>query len=146
MLEPLTDLPIEEPLEPGLPVRPARDGSVQAEERRAPAAPAPGTVGEELIDPEMLLGMTPATLVEGQASGPPQPAHDAASDQKGAAAGTPATSSAPGATDLIDPDELLSAQLFPGDPIAAPVRDHDSDGGARLSTPAELTLTDEPFE
>lgn len=146
MLEPLTDLPIEEPLEPGLPVRPARDGSVQAQERRTPAAAAPGTAGEELIDPEMLLGMTPATVVEEPASGPTPPAHDAASDQNDAAAGTLATSSAPGATDLIDPDELLSEQLLTGDPIATPVRDKDSDGGARLSTPAELTLTDEPFE
>src|SRR6185437_5610896 len=134
MLEPLTDLPIEEPLDGGLPVRPARDssapapsgeGPVPTDARPALVASAPSAAGEELIDPEVLLGMTPPTLVEGAASVSTPAAHDAASDQKGIAP-APAASSAPGTTDLIDPDELLSAQLLTGDPAATPARDNES--------------------
>src|SRR6185437_3974285 len=124
MLEPLTDLPVEEPLEAGVPVRPARDSSVQVDAQPAPSARPAGEAREdELIDPEVLLGAIPATIVAGNA------------------AATPSEVARP--QGRIDPDELLSAELLTGDVLATPSNGGGSSGPKPL-TPPELSLTDEP--
>ena len=78
MLEPLTDLPVEEPPEGAPTPRPGRNTSTPGEAAaRAMETPKPrpgeATTGDELIDPEELLGASePLSMAsERDTPGPP---------------------------------------------------------------------------
>lgn len=91
MLEPLTDLPIEVPVEDGLP------SPQQARPARQEGTPAQPSEMDELIDPEILLSPDYLNVPPGE--------------PVAAASQTPVSheSSSP---DLLDPLELLSAELL----------------------------------
>jgi len=80
MLEPLTDLPIEEPAEGAQALRHARNtgpsGEAAVPAKSPPGAPAGG---DELIDPEALLGASepPSVVPEREAPAPAAPCLEA---------------------------------------------------------------------
>ena len=111
MLEPLTDLPVEEPPEGAPTPRPGRNPSTPGEAAaRATEAPKPrpgeATAGDELIDPEELLGASqPLSMASERDTAAP-------------AVTTPPRDAGTSSLDLVDPELDLSG-LRPVLPRAA---------------------------
>ncbi|HEX4676046.1 MAG TPA: hypothetical protein VH209_12000, partial [Steroidobacteraceae bacterium] len=131
VFEPLTDLPVEAPIDGSVPVGPASSSSVDS----ANAGPRKGESdgsSDELIDPESLLGTSEpdlllAALNEAASSG---------RHTSGTTAGSTAPA-APAASTSFDPDveDLLGmSQLLAADDPAAPVPIQPPAAAAKSST------------